>query len=73
MREPLTRDDLTFLFFCCVFACIIAEPIHQLARAIEDYTATYREKCILPGTIPDRPDSSSVWELKWVDKRKVKR
>lgn len=72
MRKPLTHDDLAFLFFCCLFAAILAGPIHDLARQIESYAATYRERCILPGTIPERPEGSG-WKLTWINTRKERR
>jgi len=72
MRNPLTRDDLTFLFFLCVFADLIGPPIRDLARAVEDHTASYRESCVLPGTIPDKPKGSG-WKLTWEQQRKPRR
>lgn len=72
MREPLSKDDLQFLFFLCVFAAIISGPISELARAIEDHAASYREACILPGTIPERPVGSG-WKLTWVQQRKPRK
>lgn len=72
MRDPLTRDDLAFLFSLCVFAAILVGPISDLARAVEDHTASYRESCVLPGTIPERPKGSG-WVLVWKNTHKEKR
>ena len=72
MRDPLTRDDLQFLFFLCLFAAILLGPISELTRAVEMAVASYRESCILPGTIPERPKGSG-WKLVWKNTHQERR
>lgn len=75
MHKPLTRDDLTYLFFYAVMACILTVPLNDCSRAIERNTRVYEkymDSVPMIGTIPPRP-VGNFWKLEWVDARKEKR
>lgn len=69
----MDREKIAWMITLCVVAFALVGPVNRLSRAIESAVDSYRESCILPGTIPDRPDSSKGWRLKWVQTHKERK
>lgn len=63
-------NKTAFIVGLCVMTFALVPPINRLSRAVEELIA--ERECILPGTIPERPEGSG-WKLTWINTRKERR
>jgi len=68
----MDKEKIAWLLTLCVVAFALAPPIHRLSRAVEGWAKKIGQDCILPGTIPERPEGRG-WKLEWTKQRKVRR
>lgn len=59
------KEKIAWLLALCVVAFALAPPIHRLSRAVEDWTKAISSTCILPETIPPKPEHPNA-RLQWV-------
>lgn len=66
----MDKEKIAWMLCLCVCTFALVPPIHRLSRAVEEL---WKHECVMIGTIPEKPDSSKGWRLKWVQTHKERR